>query len=59
MYITSKIAILNHGRRGEMLNIKTIRNGGEVTLVLSGRIDGTTASSLEVAAQHEIGRAHV
>lgn len=35
-----------------MLNIKTVQNGGEVTLVLSGRIDGTTASSLEVAAQH-------
>ena len=35
-----------------MLDIKTIRNGGEVTLVLSGRIDGITASSLEVAAQH-------
>ena len=35
-----------------MLNIKTVQNGGEVTLVLAGRIDGTTASSLEVAAQH-------
>ena len=35
-----------------MLDIKTIRNGSEVTVVLAGRIDGTTASSLEVAAQH-------
>lgn len=35
-----------------MLDIKTIRNGNEVTLVLSGRVDGTTSSSLEVAAQH-------
>ena len=35
-----------------MLDIKTVQNGGEVTLVLAGRIDGITASSLEVAAQH-------